>query len=533
VFEHVLIRDVAYRTILRPLRAEKHRRAAEWLSSLTGDRRDRADKIAYHYVAALENAEASGGGTAELRLATSEALQAAAERARSLNSHAAAARLYGQALELRAPGDDRRPSLLLAYGTALAMADEPAAQALEEAAGALIAAGDLSGAAEVESTSGWLLSVAGKPDQARERDERALELVRDTAPSHAKALILTRAGAHMVFVDGRREEAIRLLQEALSIAELLGLREMEAEALQFVGMARLDAGDEGGVQDIEKALAAATELNSPVSLSCYGNLSDMRRYLGDLRESAALHLEGERAADRFGIPVQLRRFRAEQACDLYYSGNWDDALEHIEEYLDSVQTGSPHRGVGEARIHRGRIRLARGDGLGAREDAEAALEFARATAEPFNIFPALAFHARAWREHEPDRAHASAAELIDGLAAGQPFWGAWSLPDLLAGLTDGRRLGELRNLLRVAKPRTGWYGAASAVIDGDFARAADLYAAMGSKPDEAVAGLRAAERSVTVGNDVRAQDHLARSLAFFSRVGAQTYMRDAETLVSR
>ena len=30
-FEHALIRDVAYRTILRPLRAEKHRRTAEWL----------------------------------------------------------------------------------------------------------------------------------------------------------------------------------------------------------------------------------------------------------------------------------------------------------------------------------------------------------------------------------------------------------------------------------------------------------------------------------------------------------------------
>ena len=71
-----------------------------------------------------------------------------------------------------------------------------------------------------------------------------------------------------------------MLAEALSIAEQLGLREIEAEALQWVGMTRLDAGDEGGIRDIERALAVATELNSPVSLSCYGNLADMRRYFG-------------------------------------------------------------------------------------------------------------------------------------------------------------------------------------------------------------------------------------------------------------
>ena len=126
VFEHSLIREVAYRTIVRRLRAEKHERAAEWMSSLPGDRRDRADAIAHHHVTALENAEASGQATPELRRAASNALQAAAERAGSLHSHAAAARLWGQALELCAADDEVRPQLLLAYGKALAVADEPA-----------------------------------------------------------------------------------------------------------------------------------------------------------------------------------------------------------------------------------------------------------------------------------------------------------------------------------------------------------------------------------------------------------------------
>ena len=531
-FEHVLIRDVAYRTILRPLRAEKHRRAAEWLASLPGAPRDRADTIAHHYVTALENAEASGQAVPELRLAASNALQAAAERAGSLHSHAAAAGLWRQALELCPEEDDRRPRLLLALGKALALADEPATQALDEAAGALLEAGDVSGAAEAESTHAWLLSLAGKPKRARERDGRALELVSDAASSPVKALILSSVGAHSVFVRERRDEALRLLQEALSIAEALGLLEIEAEALQFVGMARLDAGDESGLRDIEKALAAAVELNSPVSLSCYGNLADMRRYFGELEASAALHLEGERAAERFGIPVQLRRFRAEQACDLYYSGDWDEAVIHVEEYLDAVETGSPHRGVGEARIHRGRIRLARGDGEGALADAQAALEFARKTAEPFNLFPALALHSRAAAERAPDEAEASVAELLDGLAAGQPFWGAWSLPDLLEGAAGEERLVDVRRVLDTATPRTRWYEAVSAAIDGDFVRAADLYGEIGSRPDEALARLRAAERALAAGDGARARDQLADAVAFFGQVGARAHLRNAETLAS-
>jgi tetratricopeptide (TPR) repeat protein len=531
-FEHALIRDVAYRTIVRRVRAEKHRRAGEWLSSVAGELRDRADVIAHHYVTAVENAEASGVASRELRLAAANALEAAAERAGTLHSHVAAAGLWDKALELSPPDDDRRPRLLLARAKALALSDEPASQALDEAAAALLAAGDTSGAAEAESTSAWLLSVAGKPEQARDRDARALELVRDAAPSREKALILSSLAAHSVFVRERRDEALHLLEEALSLAGELGLREIEAEALQFFGMARLDAGDEGGLRDIEKAVAVAAELNSPVSLSCYGNLADMLRYFGSLEASAALHLEGERAASRFGIPVQVRRFRAEQACDLYYRGAWDEAVAHIEEYLDAIEAGSPHRGIGEARLHRGRIRLARGDGEGAVEDAAAALEFARQTAEPFNLFPALAFHGRASVDRAPEQAEASVAELLERLADGQPFWGAWSLPELL-GVAGEEQLAELKRALETARPHSRWYDAVSAAIDGDHARAADLYEAMGSQPDEAAARLRAGEQALAAADSTEAYDQLARGASFFRRVGASAELRKAHAPASR
>src|SRR3954470_7358323 len=59
-FRHVLVRDVAYGQVPRADRAEKHRRAAEWIEALSSDREDRAEMLAHHYSSALEFARAAG-----------------------------------------------------------------------------------------------------------------------------------------------------------------------------------------------------------------------------------------------------------------------------------------------------------------------------------------------------------------------------------------------------------------------------------------------------------------------------------------
>ena len=60
-FLHALVRDVGYGQIPRSDRADKHRRAAEWLASLAGDRaEDHAEMLAYHYREALALSEAAG-----------------------------------------------------------------------------------------------------------------------------------------------------------------------------------------------------------------------------------------------------------------------------------------------------------------------------------------------------------------------------------------------------------------------------------------------------------------------------------------
>ena len=517
-FEHSLIREVAYAGIVRADRSHKHARAADWLASAPGARAARIDAIANHLSTAHDYAAAAGGQTEELRAAASAALREAAARARRLHSYRTAARLYARGLELSTGREPDHPRLVLDCGIAKAMADEPAEGLLQRAAAELLERGDTVGAAEAESTLGWLASLRGQAATARAHDREALRLCRSAAPSPRKALILIRAGAHEVFLAEQRTETLELLREATEIARRERTPELEAEALQFIGLARLDGGDADGIQDLVRALEIGSALESPVSLSCYGNLADIRTDLGELAEAAELRAAGLRAGERFGMPAQARRFPAGMVADRWYSGDWDGAVAGADAHLAGGESRSQHWIDVDVHIGRGRVRLLRGDLAGAAADADDALRLSRRSAEPFGLFPALAFHARVAAATGGEPA-GSVGEYLELLSRAQPFWAGRSLPDTVGVVARAGRVHELRDLLDRARLQSAWFAAAEAELDGDHARAADRYAEIGSQPDEAAARLRAARAAESGGRGDEARIQRERATAFFDRVG--------------
>ena len=74
---------------------------------------------------------------------------------------------------------------------------------------------------------------------------------------------------------------------------------------------------------------------------------------------------------------------------------------------------------------------------------------------------------------------------------------------------------------------TPWSEAASAYVSGEYSRAADIYARIGSRPDEGWARLRAAETHAS-GWRREAEYELASALEFFRAVGATAYLRCGE-----
>ena len=517
-FEHSLIREVAYAGIVRAERSHKHAMAAEWLGEAAGARGPRIDAIADHLSAAYDYAAATGRATEELRAAASSALREAAARARTLHSHTAAARLYVKALELSTGEESDRGRLLLDCGVAKAMADQVAEPVLADARRTLLAEGDEAGAAEAESTLGWLASLHGRADAARRHDREALRLCRSTPASAQKALILIRVGAHEVFLDDRREETLALLREAIEIARGLPAPELEAEALQFVGLARIDAGEAAGVDDVARALEISAALESPVSLSCYGNLADIRTDLGELETAAQLRIAGFAAAERFGMPAQARRFPAGMVADRWYTGDWDAALNDADAHLAGVEFRSEHWIDADVHVVRGRVRLLRGDSQGALADSAEALRLARRSGEPFALFPALAFYARVGAgSGEPAREHLR--EYLALLDDAQPFWAGRSLPDAVAAAAALGASDDLRSLLAAAPLRSRWFDAAEAQLAEDHPTAAERYAAIGSRPDEASERLRAAEAAEAAGRADEANEQRTRASAFLRFAG--------------
>jgi hypothetical protein len=124
-----------------------------------------------------------------------------------------------------------------------------------------------------------------------------------------------------------------------------------------------------------------------------------------------------------------------------------------------------------------------------------------------------------------------ADELLAALS-GQPFWGAWALPDVLPGIAGETRRADVRRLMTAARPRTPWYDAVTATLDGDFEGAAEIYAAIGSRPDEAYARLHAADRALANGDRETARRALDPAMAFLRAVGATAHLRHAQALAA-
>jgi hypothetical protein len=267
------------------------------------------------------------------------------------------------------------------------------------------------------------------------------------------------------------------------------------------------------------------EQGSSHSIGWHNNLAYARSVLGDLHRSFVATEAARRAAERYGAVHDLRWLERARVAEHYRTGHWDQAFHVAETVVAEAAGGARDYMECECRIWRGRIRLARGEVNPALQDGTRALELARESGDAQNLHPALAFTARVLLT--VDRA-AEAGELVDELLVCltkkllNPDLGV-DLPVNLAML--GHPAGELD-----AVPPSPWLEAARAYVAGDPARAADIYAEIGSRPDEAYARLQAARGLLAGGHTTRANTELAIARAFFREVQADAYLAEAETL---
>ncbi|MBA3400759.1 MAG: hypothetical protein H0U05_02105 [Actinobacteria bacterium] len=124
-----------------------------------------------------------------------------------------------------------------------------------------------------------------------------------------------------------------------------------------------------------------------------------------------------------------------------------------------------------------------------------------------------------------EEARATVAELVellggtDVLGASEVAWVAEML-----GAADA---------LRTALAATPvWLEPYKTVLDRDFERAAELFAALGLV-DEGYARFKAGEKLLAEGRASEADVHVHKALAFFRSLGATRYIRKTEALLTK
>ena len=222
-FHHILLRDVAYQTLLKELRAELHERFASWLERRAGARLAEYEEIvgyhleqAYRYHSELGPLDEQGRNLGER---AAERLGSAGARALDRDDARAAVRLLERAVDALGEQSRPRPGLLLRLGEALDAAGrlDRAEEVLDEAAISARSAGERSVETHAQlRLSGLQLWIAPQPlyEEATREAERALavfeELGEDRGLSDA-----WRQLAEITFATGRVAEAAARLERAL------------------------------------------------------------------------------------------------------------------------------------------------------------------------------------------------------------------------------------------------------------------------------------------------------------------------------
>jgi tetratricopeptide (TPR) repeat protein len=465
----------------------------------------------------------------ELLAAARSALCDAGDRSMSLNAFAEAAHFFAEALQLWPEELPGWADVAFRLGSAQVHAESGGDRPLEQARDAFIAEGQPGKAAEAMVLIGELLWMRGDPDAFRHLDE-AGALLRDTPASYSKAYVLSSLSRfHMIADENLR--SIEIGQEALAMAEEMGLDELRAHALDSIGISRARIGDERGIADLEQSIALAVAHNSLESVRGYANLGNAMVEYGDLARAFEVYQQGRDAAQRFGDVDRILWFEVERMYECYWRGIWDEAQRLADEIVSQVDAGSPSSSEHDARLVRARIRLGRGQEPLALGDSTRALELGRHAGYPEMLVPSLALQARVL---EAAGRGAEASQLADellGIWPGRCPTSYW-VSDLAFTLRQVDRPDALATAARSAPAASRWLDAGLALDDGDAAGAAEKYVEIGCLPDEATARLFAARAALAAGGRAAAEAQLRLALETFRQLAATRYLREAEALMA-
>jgi class 3 adenylate cyclase/tetratricopeptide (TPR) repeat protein len=489
-FWHALVRDVAYGSLPRKARAARHLAAARWLEQLAGDRvADHAEQLAHHYLTALERTREAGDQAGAGAIATPAVryLVMAGDRSMQLDLKVAASH-YDRAAGLLPPPHPDRPAILVKSGRAnfergqLAEAE----RLFREAIAGYQTRHDAAGAGEATCRLAAVTSDRGNTTEARRLLDHAISLLEQVPPGDA----LTEAYASSGFSysqAGRPEQALAAAGKVLAAGQLAP--KLRPRALVVRGLARLELGDAGGIEDAREAVRAARSLEMPTELALVlGNLAECEWLIEGPRGALASYRETWHLAQHHGALLLGTVFRAETLRALLDLGEWDELLARSQQLRPELQAQGANYMLAGMEPYRAAVLLWRGQPTTASALIEEVLPAAREIGELQVLVPALAVAALAAQASGNQAAALELASEYEAAVRATPgqagwYWGWWFLADLVrvcvaagaldraAALAGDAQPAVLRHRLSILTAR-----AVLAEAQGELREAAGRYA---------------------------------------------------------
>ena len=322
-FVQALIREVAYGTLAKRERKNRHLAAARFFEALGSD--ELAGALAGHYLAA--HANAPGGPEAEALAGQARiALRAAATRAAALGSHEQAVTFLEQALSVATDAAERADLLELAGVSASAAGHYAGAASFLSAA--LVhrnEVGDRVSTAKTTTELGRVLLNGRQSEQALVMLEASVPTFVDLAPDPA-FVGLEAQFARAYFLRDQHHRALEIIERVLDAAERGDLTAVLADALVTKGSALHAIGRirEGmGVTEIGERLAREQGLTWTVLRGLNNRVYQLSEF--DPRAYANAALDGLALARRIGDRQWMFQFLAASGYAAYFVGEWDEA----------------------------------------------------------------------------------------------------------------------------------------------------------------------------------------------------------------
>jgi LuxR family maltose regulon positive regulatory protein len=405
---------------------------------------------------------------------------------------------------------------LLAARGARDLVDVDATELVEEARERFLALDDVARAAEASQAIAREALHRGDIARSLEEGRRAFELARSAPLSVASARALAGRARQLQILEGKSAEAISLAREALAFADAAGEEQLAMSALGTIGLARVDSGDPGGVEELEEVVDRARRSGALSGVGTeLNNLANLLWQVGRLDDSAARYAEAREVCERYGFTAGISWLDGERVYDCDRRGDLDGAIAAAAHFLGRADADASYQ-KRPVLATRARVLLERGQVDEALADAEQALAALRESGYDAQVASEIltvasrCFRA-AGRHEEADSLLAEALSVPDRMI--------YDLPLYLVEL--GR--GDDYRGLSGGKAAYAWGDAGDAAAAGDLLQASEIYGSIGARFVEAWAALLAAERGDT--------SRLDAALAYFEEQRATPYVQRCRALM--